>query len=71
MPAGLPCRVHTCREVFAVTNGDSMSALRAAVAARNAHEIEAHAYQHVATPEPETPSFATMRTARVAVRTAD
>lgn len=71
MPAGLPCRVHSCREVFAVSNGDSMNALRAAVAARNAHEIESHAYEHVVTPEPETAGVATLRAVRTAVRAAD
>lgn len=50
---GLPCRIHSCRAAFAVTNGDSMSALLEASARRKVHELEAHSYEHVVPVEPE------------------
>jgi hypothetical protein len=50
---GLPCRIHSCRAAFAVTNGDSMAALLEASARRKAHELEVHAYEHVVPVEPE------------------
>jgi hypothetical protein len=50
---GLPCRVQSCRLAFAVRDGDSMPALLEASARRTAHELEAHAYEHVIPAEPE------------------
>jgi len=48
--SGLPCRAnHDCEVVFTVTPQDSMEALREAAAKRNAHELEAHQYTHIAT----------------------
>ncbi len=48
--SGLPCRAnHDCVVVFTVTPQDSMDALREAAKARDAHELEAHNYTHVAT----------------------
>ena len=70
MAAGLRCRVHTCRASFAVTNGDSMEALRAAIADRNAHEVAEHAYHHVAMVEPERAGFAAPDAAAMAARRA-
>jgi hypothetical protein len=50
---GLPCRIQSCRSVFAVRDGDSMPALLEASARRKAHELEVHAYAHVIPTEPE------------------
>ena len=48
--SGLPCRAnHDCEVVFTVMPQDSMDALRDAAKARNAHELEAHNYTHIAT----------------------
>jgi len=48
--SGLPCRAnHDCEVVFTVMPQDSMDALREAAAKRNAHELEAHQYTHIAT----------------------
>ncbi len=47
--SGLPCRATPdCEFVFAVAHQDSMTALREAAARRDAHELEAHGYRHVA-----------------------
>ncbi len=56
--SGLPCRADAdCDAVFNLTNQDSMDALRAAAEQRNAHELEAHAYTHVATSMPTATPF--------------
>ena len=48
--SGLPCRAnHDCEVVFTVMPQNSMGALREAAAKRNAHELEAHQYTHIAT----------------------
>jgi hypothetical protein len=48
--SGLPCRAnHDCEVVFTVMPQDSMDALRDAAAKRNANELEAHQYTHIAT----------------------
>src|SRR5438309_782593 len=48
--SGLPCRAnHDCEVVFTVMPQNSMDALREAAAKRNAHELEAHQYTHIAT----------------------
>jgi hypothetical protein len=57
--SGLPCRAnHDCEVVFTVTPQDSMDALREAAAKRNAHELEAHQYTHIATTTLGTSTFA-------------
>jgi hypothetical protein len=57
--SGLPCRAnHDCEVVFTVTPQDSMDALREAAAKRNAHELEAHDYTHIATTTLGTSTFA-------------
>ena len=48
---GFPCRLVGCYRSFAVADQNSMDALRAASAARTAHEIGDHDYHHVAMPE--------------------
>jgi len=56
--SGLPCRANPdCEAVFTLTHQDSMDALREAVERRNAHEIEAHEYHHVATILPGATPF--------------
>ena len=56
--SGLPCRANPdCEAVFTVAHQDSMDALREAIDRRNAHELEAHGYQHVATPLPGATPF--------------
>ena len=45
--AGFPCRVLECEHVVQVVDQRSMDALRAASAARTAHEATAHDYHHV------------------------
>ncbi len=45
--AGFPCRPAGCRRTFAVADQSSMEALMIASAARSAHEIADHGYQHV------------------------
>ena len=45
--AGFPCRVLDCGQVFQVVDQRSMDALKAASAARTAHETAAHEYHHV------------------------
>ncbi|HKY50470.1 MAG TPA: hypothetical protein VJP45_04370 [Candidatus Limnocylindria bacterium] len=48
--SGLPCRAHPdCEVVFSLSHQDSMEALREAASRRDAHELEQHAYRHVAT----------------------
>ncbi len=44
---GFPCRLVGCLRSFAVADQTSMDALRAASAARSAHEIADHDYHHV------------------------
>lgn len=44
--AGFPCRLPGCDRAFQVTDQTSMAALKAASAARTAHEIEDHGYHH-------------------------
>jgi hypothetical protein len=57
--SGLPCRAnHDCEVVFTVTPQNSMDALREAAAKRNAHELEAHDYTHIATTTLGTSTFA-------------
>lgn len=57
--SGLPCRATPdCVSVFSLTHQDSMDALREAVARRDAHELEAHAYRHVAIALPGATPFA-------------
>lgn len=45
--AGFPCRSIGCVEVFRVADQKSMDELRAASAARSAHELSSHDYHHV------------------------
>ena len=45
--AGFPCRVLECDHVVQVLDQRSMDALKAASAARTAHEATAHDYHHV------------------------
>lgn len=45
--AGFPCRLVGCDRAFAVSDQTSMEALKAASAARTAHEIQDHGYHHV------------------------
>jgi hypothetical protein len=48
--SGLPCRANPdCEVVFSLSHQDSMEALRQAASLRDAHELEAHDYRHVAT----------------------
>jgi len=48
--SGLPCRANPdCEAVFSLSHQDSMEALREAASRRDAHELEVHAYRHVAT----------------------
>jgi hypothetical protein len=57
--SGLPCRAnHDCEVVFTVMPQDSMDALREAAAKRNAHELEAHQYTHIATTTLGSSTFA-------------
>ena len=49
--SGLLCRAnHDCEAAFAVTQSDSMDALKDAARRRDEHELKAHGYQHVARP---------------------
>jgi len=45
--AGFPCRLAGCDRAFQVTDQTSMDALKAASAARTAHEVADHQYHHV------------------------
>jgi len=57
--SGLPCRATPdCEFVFAVAHQDSMQALRDAAARRDAHELEAHGYKHIATATAQATPFA-------------
>ena len=57
--SGLPCRATPdCESVFSLTRQDSMDALGEAAARRDAHELEAHGYRHVATMLPGATPFA-------------
>jgi hypothetical protein len=45
--AGFPCRLAGCDRAFQVADQTSMDALKAASAARTAHEIADHDYHHI------------------------
>ena len=49
--AGFPCRLLGCAQAFQVVDQKSMDALKAASAARSAHEVSAHDYHHVRIPD--------------------
>lgn len=54
--SGLPCRATPdCETVFTVARQDSMEALREAIGRRDAHEVGAHGYKHVARDTSATP----------------
>lgn len=55
--AGFPCRLAGCDRAFQVADQSSMDALKAASAARTAHEVADHGYYHVRLEEerPATP----------------
>jgi hypothetical protein len=44
---GFPCRLVGCDRSFAVTDQNSLDALKAASDERTAHEIADHGYHHV------------------------
>ena len=57
--SGLPCRASLdCEVAFRVFPQDSMDALREAASKRNAHELEAHGYTHIATTTLGSSTFA-------------
>ena len=63
--SGLPCRATPdCDEVFTLSHQDSMEALREAAERRNAHEVAAHGYHHVARELPGATPFAQGSAAR-------
>ncbi len=54
--AGFPCRMVGCDRAFQVTDQTSMAALKAASAARVAHEIADHDYRHIPLAESPAPT---------------
>jgi hypothetical protein len=57
---GFPCRLAGCDRAFQVIDQNSIDALKAASAARTAHEIADHDYHHVRMDE-ERPFMPYMR----------
>ncbi len=62
--AGFPCRLLGCDQVFRVADQKSMDELRAASAARTAHELSSHDYHHVTLANDPWPRPFGVRTAR-------
>ena len=53
---GLLCR-GGCSRSFVPASRSSMDALHASISDRDAHEVGAHGYHHIADPEPQTWAF--------------